>query len=99
MDELVFLLRLRPVLLALFYGLLCLFAIRVPGPLSPYVLLPLAAALLFVSFPMMNLFGFRLPAALREFINAITVSQLGLTFNLGGLILGFGLFQHLKSNK
>jgi len=99
MSELALLLRMRPILLAFFYGLLCLAASRVPGKLSPYLMALIAAVLLWVAFPLMNHFGVRLSVRIAEFMNAVAPSQLGLIFNAGGLILGFGLYQHLASKK
>lgn len=99
MSELALLLRMRPILLAFFYGLLCLAASRVPGKLSPYLMALIAAVLLWVAFPLMNHFGVRLSVRIAEFMNAVAPSQLGLIFNAGGLILGFGLYQHLTSKK
>lgn len=96
MDTLILLVRLRPLVFVVFYGLLCFAANRAAGMLSPYLLLAIAAVLFFMAMPVLNLLlplGLQVPAAVRAFITAAASSQLALTLNGGGLILGYGLFQ------
>lgn len=97
MDTLMLLVRLRPLVFVVFYGLLCFAASRAAGVLSPYLLLAIAAVLFFMAMPVFNLLlplGLQVPAAVRAFITAAASSQLALTFNSGALIVGYGLYQH-----
>lgn len=88
--------RLRPVLLITFYGLLCLISSRATGVLSGYMLVGIVALLLFLTFPAFNMLmlgGQGAPEAVQVVVNAAAVSQLALTLNTGSLIVGFDLHQ------
>jgi len=102
MSTLSTLIRMRPVFFVLFYGLLCWAASRTSGKLSPLLLAGILIVLLFAALPRFNLFitfGWRFPQIVEHYVVAISNSQLALAMNTGGLILGFGLFQHLTSFK